>query len=212
MSDVNDLPAFDRVQDAPRPAPGAGAPVWVRVALVLLALAAVAWAAWRWWPSDTDAGDVLVQLTDAAAAFRPEQVTTRPDQAHDYVLETLGWSVAPPDLPELALVGVGLPAIGTVRATPATAPAEVEVPAFRYEGRAGQRATVFAYDYILLDRIGGSYDLPEGTYAGLSEPTPVDSRVVDGTYVVTWRRRAMIFSAVTDDEATADQIRQAVGV
>ena len=208
MSDVDDLPAFDRVQGA-RSTPPSRSPAWLRLFVVALVLAVAAWAAWQWWPSDTDAGDVLVQLT-VASSFRPELATTEAGDAHAFVLETLGWSVAPPSLPELALVGVGLPAIGTVRETPATAPVEVQVPAFRYRGAGEEQATVFAYDYILLDRIGASYDLPEGTYAGLSEPTPLDSRVVDGTYVVTWRERAMIFSAVTDQEAVADRIRQAV--
>lgn len=212
MSHVDELPAFDRVQDARPEAPAPGSPAWLRAVVVALVLAAAAWAAWQWWPSETDAGDVLVQLAATAATFQPDVVTTEPEEAHAYVLETLGWSVAPPDLPELALVGVGLPAIGTVRATSASAPSEVQVPAFRYEGRQAQRATVFAYDYILLDRIGAGYDLPEGTYAVLSEPTPVDSRVVDGAFVVTWRERAMIFSAVTGDEATADQVRQAVAL
>ncbi len=211
MSDVDHLPAFDRVQSQGEPS-GTGAPVLLRVALALLVLGAVGWAAARWWPSDTATGDVLVQMTTTARTFRPDLVTVQPDEAQAYVLETLGWAVAPPDLPGLALVGVGLASVGTVRASSASAPVEVQVPSFRYEGGDRQRATVFAYDYILLDRIGDSYDLPSGTYAGLSEPTPVDSRVIEGTYVVTWRRRAMIFSAVTEDEQTADRIRQAVGV
>ena len=211
MSDVDDLPAFDRVQ-SPAEASAPGPPMRLRVALALVVLGAVGWAATRWWPSDPVAGDVLVQMSAATRVFRPDLVTTRPDQAQAYVLEALGWSVPPPDLPGLALVGVGLAPIGTVRASSASAPVEVEVPSFRYEGADRQRATVFAYDYILLDRIGTRYDLPDGTYAGLSEPTPVDSRVVEGTYVVTWRRRAMIFSAVTDDEQTADRIRRAIGV
>lgn len=209
MSDVDRLPAFDRVQSAARSTPPSRSPALLRVVVGLLALAVAAYTAWQWWPSDTDAGDVLVQLT-VAADFRPELATTEPEAAHAFVLETLGWSVGPPDLPGLALVGVGLPSIGTVRATPAATPVDVQVPGFRYGGPGGAGATVFAYDYILLDRVGGSYDLPEGTYAGLSEPTPVDSRVVDGTYVVTWRERAMIFSAVTADEDIADQIRRAV--
>ena len=209
MSRVDRLPAFDRVQGVPESTPPSRAPAALRAAVAVLVLAVAAWAAWQWWPSDADAGDVLVQLT-VAASFRPDLVTTEPQDAHAYVLETLGWSVAPPALPDLALVGVGLPAIGTVRATSASAPVEIQVPAFRYQGRGQEQATVFAYDYILLDRVGASYDLPEGTYAGLSEPAPLDSRVVDGTYVVTWRERAMIFSAVTDQEAVADRIRQAV--
>ena len=129
------------------------------------------------------------------------------------MLDVLGWDVEPPDLPELALVGVGLPAVATVRATSASAPVEVQVPAFRYEGRAQQRATVFAYDYMLLDRIGATLRPARGDLRRLAEPTPVDSRVVDGTYVVTWRDRAVMFTAVTDERGASARhatVRQAV--
>ena len=210
MSDVGHLPAFDRVQDRPE-VPETERPAGRVVLLVVLVLVGIGLAAWWLWPSEVQSDNVLVQLAETSVDFQPDLLTTRPDEAQAFVLETLGWLVAPPDLPGLALVGVGLPAIGSVRATSATTLVEVQIPAFRYEGGAGERAMVYAYDYILLDRIRDAYDLPEGTYAGLSEPTPVDSRVVDGTYVVTWRERAMIFSAVTDSEATADRIRQAVG-
>ena len=210
---VSDLPAFDRVQDrGPGSAPSRRPwPRWAWVGLVALVAAGAALGTWALWPSDTAPGEFLVRLTQTADAFRPDLVTTRPDEAHDLVLDQLGWSVPPPDLPSLALVGVGVTSVASLRPTPAASPVEVQVPAFRFEGADGERAVVFVYDYILLDRMRGAYDLPDAVYAVLSEPTPVDSRVVDGVYVVTWRERAMLFSALTDDESTAEQIRQAVG-
>ena len=214
MSAPESFAAFDRMQTEPDEMPAAPprrtVPAW-RAALVAVLLAVAIGAAY-WWlrPGATEQEDLLVVLAEAADEFRPEQATTVPDQAQRFVLETLGWSISPPDLPSLALVGVGLPSIGEVRPTPSAAPAEIQVPAFRYEGSAGERAVLFAYDYILIDRIQAEMDLREGTYAALSEPTPVDSRFVDGVYVVTWRVRAMIFSAVTTDEAVADGIRKAV--
>ena len=211
MSDVDDLPAYERTQSQAEPPPeDDGSTTWRTTGLALLVAVGIGLAVWFFGASDDDAGDMLVQLAETAAGFQPERATTVPDDARAFVYDALGWSVPPPDLPSLALVGVGLPTVGAVRPTPSASPSEVQVPAFRYEGGSGERAVVFAYDYILLDHVGGAFDLPEGTYAGLSEPTPVDSRVVDGAFVVTWRRRSMIFSAVTESEAIADRIRQAV--
>lgn len=209
---VDTLPAFDRVQDWPgrdrrdaRPLPR-----WLWALLALLVFVGVGVGAWFIWPTEEGAGNLLVELLRATEEFRPELATTRPDEAAGLVLDELGWSVAPPDLPALALVGAGVPIIASLRPTPAATPVEVRVPAFRYEGAEGEGAVVFVYDYILLDRLAGTFDLPDATYAVLSEPSPVDSRALDGMFVVTWRERAMLLSAVTDDEAVAERIRQAV--
>lgn len=207
MTDVDELPAFDRVQQRSTP-PSAPSSSWLRWLVPIGLLLAV--AVWWVWPTALDTEDLLLQLATTADAFQPDLATTAPDEARAFIIERLGWDVPPPDLPNLALVGAGLPAIGTMQATAASQPSDIQIPAFRYEGSAGERAVVFAYDYILLDRIRDRYDLPEGTYAGLSEPTPLDSRVVDGIFVVTWRQRAMVFSAVTASEELADLIRQAV--
>jgi hypothetical protein len=208
---VSDLPAFDRVQERPGPTPKP--PRRLRpglIALVLAVMAGGAFLAYGLWPEESDPDSVLQHLVTTADTFAPELGTTRPDEAQALVLDALGWQVAPPDLPALAIVGVGIPTIGSVQPSAGTSPSEVQVPAFRYEGADGARTTVFAYDYILLDRVRTAFDLPDGTYAALSEPTPVDSRVVDGQFVVSWRERAMIFSAVTSSEQVAEQIRQAV--
>ena len=207
---VSDLPAFDRVQTRPGPTPEPPRSLRTGLIALLVLVAGAAAVAWALWPSETDRASVLENLADAGEGFRPDFATTQPDEARAFVLDALGWDVAPPDLPALAVVGVGIPSIGDVQASAGTTPSDVQVPAFRYEGAGGERATVFAYDYILLDRVRAAFDLPDGTYAALSEPTPVDSRVVNGVFVVTWRRRAMIFTAVTPDEAVAERIRQAV--
>ena len=215
-TDVESLPAFDRVQSRPGPAPSTPGvplrPMWRPRTLILIAvgLSLVGGLAWWLWPSPSTADDVLLHLVETSDSFMPERMTTEPDVAREVVLEELGWDVAPPDLPSLAIVGVGVPSIGSVQVSPASSPTSVQVPAFRYEGATGERATVYAYDYILLDRVGEAFDLPEGTYAALSEPTPVDSRVVEGQFVITWRLRAMIFTAVTPDEQVGERIPQAV--
>ncbi len=209
--EVDGLPAFERVQtrDPSPDSPRMWRPALVVLVVVLIAAGA---AGTRWWlgPSPGEANDALVHLVETSETFVPDLATTDPGAARSLVLDALGWDVAPPDLPSLTVVGVGIPSIGTVQPSPGTSPSDVQVPAFRYEGADGERATVFAYDYILLDRVRTAFDLPDGTYAALSEPTPVDSRVVEGRFVVSWRRRAMIFSAVTADEAVAERIRQTV--
>ncbi|WP_420453882.1 hypothetical protein [Rubrivirga sp.] len=210
---VDGLPAFERVQTRSTPPPPDARRAWrpaTGALLVLLVVAGVAGTAWWLWPSPGEADDVLVHLVETSDTFLPDLTTTDPNAARSLVLDALGWDVAPPDLPSLTVVGVGIPSIGEVQPSPGTSPSDVQVPAFRYEGADGERATVFAYDYILLDRVGAAFDLPDGTYAALSEPTPVDSRVVEGRFVVSWRRRAMIFSAVTSNEAVAERIRQTV--
>jgi hypothetical protein len=206
------LTALDRVQTRTETPGVPHRPMWRPRTLVMIAVgvSVVAGLAWAFWPSTPGTDDVLVHLVQTTDSFIPDATTTDPAEARAMILDALGWDVAPPDLPALAIVGVGIPSIGTIPTSPGTSPMEVQVPAFRYEGGAGERAAVFAYDYILLDRVGQMFDLPEGTYAALSEPVPVDSRVVDGRFVVTWRQRAMIFSAVTSDEGVAERIRQSV--
>lgn len=153
----------------------------------------------------------LVHLIESAPGFRADLATTRPNDAAEYVYGQLGWAVAPPDLPGLALVGVQITVIGEVGSgTTNGAPVEVVVPAYRYEGETGESAVIYAYDYIVLDRVRASFDLPEATYAVLGEPTPVDTRRIDDVYLVTWRQRALIFTAVTDSEAVFERIGQTV--
>ena len=207
---VDALPAFDRVQErAQNDATGSiGSKT---IAILLIVAIGVGIGAWLFKPTATETSNLLVRLVDTANVLQPELITTQPEQAHDLVLDQLGWSVPPPEFTALALVGASVSTVGDVKPGEAMPAVPVQIPAFRYEGSGGERAHVFAYDYILLDRIGRAFDLPEATYAVLSEPTPVDSRVVDGNYVVTWRRRAMIFSAVTSEETVAERIRQTVG-
>ena len=207
---VSDLPAFDRVQTRVGPTPQPPRSLRTGLIALVVLVAGAGAVAWALWPTETGTESVLETLAVSADEFRPDLGTTDPEAAQSLVLDALGWHVAPPDLPALAIVGVGVPSIGSVQPSAGTTPSDVQVPAFRYEGTGGERATVFAYDYILLDRVGPSFDLPDGTYAALSEPTPVDSRVVEGQFVVTWRRRAMLFSAVTPDEGVAERIRQTV--
>ena len=210
---VERLAAFDPRADAAGPAAPAPPrrPAWRALLLVALVAGAGAVAYAMWGPEpEGESENLLAHLVASAAEFRPDVSTTRPDEAQAFVADQLGWAVPPPDLPALALVGAGVAVIGQAEVGGAASPADVVVPAFRYEGADGEAAVVFVYDYITLDRVGASFDLPEATYAVLAEPTPVDTRRIDEVYLVTWRRRAMIFSAATRSEAVFERIGQAV--
>lgn len=207
---IEDLPAFDRVQKRDPETDASSSPWGKSAALMILVLAGIGLGIWFLSPTESGTDNLLVRLVETSATLQPDLLTTVPDEAHDLILDQLGWSVPPPEFTALALVGASVSTIGEVKPGDAVDPVAVQIPAFRYEGASDERAHVFAYDYILLDRVGRAFDLPEAAYAVLSEPNPVDSRVVDGNYVVTWRRRAMIFSAVTADESVAERIRQTV--
>lgn len=208
--------AFDRIQTRSGAHTGAHADdqrfPWIPVGIVVLVVVglAIAWALLRRGATATNE-NLLAHLIEAADTFQPDVVTTNPDEAEGYIFDALGWVVPPPDLPGLAIVGVGVATIGEApTGAPNTTPTEVVVPAYRFEGASGESAYVFVYDYPLLDQVRHAFDLPEVTYSILSEPTPVDTRVTDGTYLVTWRVRSMIFTAVTESEAVFERVGQSV--
>ena len=204
--------AIDRVQTRVSPESTGGRSWWRPLILLVLLVAgvAIAWVLVR--GDDVPAsGNFLVHLIEASDNFRPDVATTRPAEAEAYVLESLGWAVPPPDLPGLALVGVGVAPVGNAPGGSATLDVpDVVTPAYRYEGGSGETAFVFAYDYIVLDQVRSAFDLPEATYAVLAEPTPVDTRRLDDAYIVTWRQRAIIYTAITRSEALFERIGQAV--
>ncbi len=197
------ISAADRVQ-TPRlppltPAASRGA-YWrtvARVAAVLLVVAAVAWWVQRDTTEDTD---LLGRLDELSAEFQPALLTASAAQAADYVERTSGFLVSPPELPGLALVGVGYADLSP----------QSSVPAFRYDGADGVEAVVFVYDYVFLDEIRSSLTLGEAVYASLANDPSVDTRRADDALFVTWRERAVIYTAVTTDEATFERLGSAV--
>ena len=206
---VDALPAFDRTQTRPSAVPPPEPiPRWRIAALVVLVAAGLGIAyAWLQTPDDDAGSNLLASFVDATESYAPALATTRPGEARAFVLDQLGWDVTPPDLPALALVGVDLPVVGDAEGgVPSTR--DIVVPRFRYDGSGGQTAYVYAYDYITLDQVRAAFDLPEATYAVLGEPVPVDTRRLDDAYLVTWRRRSMLFTAVTASEAVFEQVGQ----
>ena len=207
---VDALPAFERTQTRPSavppPEPIPRARVAALVALVLAGLG-IAYV-WVQTPDDDEGANLLAAFVDATGSYVPAVGTTRPEEARAFVLDQLGWDVTPPDLPALALVGVDLAVVGATEPGGAATARDVVVPRFRYDGSDDQTAYVYAYDYITLDQVRASFDLPEATYAVLGEPVPVDTRRLDDAYLVTWRRRSMLFTAVTTGEEVFEQVGQ----
>ena len=190
--------AFDRVQDRSSGEPSRFP--WRALALFVVVVAASVAAYVLLRPGAPSESDLLGRLVEAEGRFEPAFASVDPEQAEAYVMDQFGWPVAAPDLPGLVLVAVGEADLG----------AGIYVPAFRYDGPDGATALVFAYDYVLLDRARGDLAMPEGVYGLLAEPEPVDTRRLGGALLVTWRRRATIYTAVTRDEGTFEQVGQSV--
>lgn len=206
-----EITSFDRVQTrdgAPRKrsrlaftdAAGARGAFWRAVAIVVGL--AVLTAAAVWWLRREESGDadLLTRLASVAADYQPSLLTVNPQQAARYVEDASGWGIDVPELPGLQLVGVGFADLSP----------QASVPAFRYDGANGESAVVFAYDYVFLDSIRGSLTLGEAVYSGLAGDEAVDTRRLGDAYFVSWRRRAVIFTTVTQDEAVFE--RTGVGV
>ena len=202
--------AFDRIQtrtvavarSSRQRLPRRRRAVWLTAGLVaLVALTALA----TWWVRREAPGsdrDLLVAMAASAEGYDPSYRTADADQAEAYVADVFGWPIGVPAMPGLSLIGVGEAALSK----------ELTVPAFRYVGPGDESALVFAYDYVFLGQAEGALDLPDATYAQLAEPEPVDTRRLGGAYLVTWRRRAVVYTAVTESAAVFERIGRGVRV
>lgn len=171
--------------------------------LVVLAVAAVAALyAWLNTPEADPNSDLLVSAAATAPVFRVDVVTDDAEVAREYVIEQFGIAIQPPRFDDLQLLGVGLAEL---------APGVI-VPAFRYDLRNDGTIVVYAYDYVMLDEAAasGAATLNPAVYARLAEPQPVDSRRVGDRYVVTWRDRAIIYTAIAPGRDSAELVLQGV--
>lgn len=163
-----------------------------------IALLVIVAATTMWWlrrEEPLSDRDLLVRLAAVAEDFQPSVATANPNEAEAYVSDVFGWPIGVPAVSGMALVGVGEASL-----SPA-----LSVPAFRFGGADGE-ATVFAYDYVFLGQAESTFDLPEATYAQLAEPDPVDSRRLGDAYLVTWRHRAVVYTAVTNSEDAFERL------
>ncbi len=200
--------AFDRVQTrtaavaraSRRRLPESRRTRWLVLGIVLVAAIAVATMWWLRRPPPGSDHDLLVRLATTAEAFNPSEATSDAEDAEAYVDAVFGWSIRVPAIDGLRLAGAGEAILAP----------RLSVPAFRYDTAEGDAVVVFAYDYVFLGEVEGTLDLPEATYALLAEPEPVDTRRLGRAYLVTWRHRAVIYTAVMESDAAFEQIGQAV--
>ena len=199
--------AFDRLQTRTAEAARSGTrrlpmgrrTAWLAVALVAVVAAALAGTWWLRRPGPEADHDLLVRFLATAPDFRPSYLTSDGEQAEAYVADVFGWPIGLPVLPGMRLVGVG----------EASLSAQLSVPAFRYEGPDGETAVVFVYDYVFLGQAENVLDLPDAAYDQLAAPEPVDARRLGSVYLVSWRERAVVYTAVTESQDVFERIGQA---
>lgn len=196
------FPAFEEIADPPKARRRIHAPKWLPYAVVALVLlgSAIAFVLMTRGTEEVVDTNLLFRLAQGADAFRPDVNTSEASEAADFVVEKFGWPIETPTIDGLQLMGVG----------EITLSETVVVPGFSFAGKGGAAATVAAYDYVFLDQVIEQFDLPPAVYATLGDDPPVDTRRLGAYYVVTWRDRAVIYTAVTDTEATYEAIGQAV--
>jgi hypothetical protein len=87
-------------------------------------------------------------------------------------------------------------------------------PTFKYVGAGSETVILFAYDYVQLDLASEWLVLPQGVFARLAEEIPFDTRRLDATgdYAVTWRRRATVFTAITESEEVVERLTETLSI
>ena len=212
--------AFDRVQTR-EPAPrtrdtSISLSRWIRSLAVFGLVVLGTWAAFRWLGPSTPAeeSDLILRMSEAASDFRVGAAMTGGDEASAWVLDQYGWPIVIPDLPGLQLVGAGETALARLPDTGRADDAEWVTPTFRYVGMGTESVVLYAYDYAQLDRSQDWMRLPTGVYGRLAEDVPFDTRRIDSTgdYAVTWRRRAVLYTAVTSSEEVVERLTEELSV
>ena len=134
----------------------------------------------------------LTHFESAAVEYKTDgsEVTMGDRAAEEYIIGEFGWPIRVPVLPDARLEGVGVE----------TLVEGVEVPVLGYRTAADEPIIVYAYDYAFLDAAADRLRLTQPVYARLADDPPVDVRRVGESYLVLWRRRAAIYTAVTTSD------------
>ncbi|MEO0560008.1 MAG: hypothetical protein AAF170_17710 [Bacteroidota bacterium] len=204
--------AFNKVQSrTPDPSPVR----WVRTLGLVIAAGVGLWLTFTWirGAPPAEESDLLFRMSIAAAEFRPATQVRDGDEASAWVFEQYGWPVVIPDLPDLQLVGAGETSLTRESTAPPLESTWV-TPTFKYVGLGSETVVLYAYDYAQLDRASEWLALPQGVFARLAEEIPFDTRRLDqtGDYAITWRRRAVVFTALTNSEAVVERLTGVLSV
>ncbi len=197
----DDHPAYDRIQTRVEPdsaAKGVNRRVLGGVALFIVALV-ITYLIVRPSGEISDTPDLLTLAASEAGSVLLDIETEDLDEAEEYILGEFGWPIRVPVLSDSRLVGVGVDEITD----------GVELPVLQYATKDSEPITVYVYDYAFLDAAAGRLTLSPAVYARLAEDDGVDLRRVGDYYVLLWRRRAVIYTAVTfeDPALIADGLR-----
>ncbi len=139
-----------------------------------------------------DSPDLLTLAASNAPTVRLEVLTDDLDEAEEYILGEFGWPIRVPILAGSRLVGVGVDEIVE----------GVELPVLQYATSESEPITVYVFDYAFLDAAAGRLSLAPAVFSRLAEDDGVDVRRVEGSYIILWRRRAVIYTAVTLEDPT----------
>ncbi|NNF59204.1 MAG: hypothetical protein HKN04_13295 [Rhodothermaceae bacterium] len=191
-----DHPAYDRIQTRSENATPSDSPTRTLVQRLAMGIGIVGVGLlvtmFVLRPDPTDGGtpDLLALAAAHADIIELDERTDDLDLAQEYIYQEFGWPVRVPVLPDARLAGVGIAELAE----------GVEVPVLQYQPGEGQLITVYVYDYAFLDDAQSYVSLASPVYARLAEDDPVDVRRVGEAYLVLWRRRAAIYTAVLTDD------------
>lgn len=138
-------------------------------------------------------GQSLVVLTaQQATDVRPSITTSEPTEVQRFLSGELGRSVMVPDIAEAPLTGASTKEVIS----------GMEIPVLLFTDRqTGNPLTVFVYSYALLDRFSNRVYLEQDVLEQLENEANVDVQERGDETVLTWRRRASIYVAVTPSGA-----------
>lgn len=191
----NDHPAYDRIQtrvESDEARRKVGRRTLVGIVIFALALLATYYVVRASDDDTSDSPDLLELAVANAPSVRLGLQTEDLDEAEDYILGEFGWPIRVPVLASSRLVGVGVDEIA----------GGVELPVLQYATGENEPVTVYVYDYAFLDAAAGRLSLAPAVYARLAEEGGVDVRRIDENYVILWRRRAVVYTAVTLEDPT----------
>ncbi|HYE95483.1 MAG TPA: hypothetical protein VD962_04700 [Rubricoccaceae bacterium] len=159
-------------------------------AVIVLLLVGAALAFYFFRPVPPADNDLLALAAEQAAGVRLAVETPDPAEAETFIVGEFGWPITVPELNGATLEGAGIAEIVS----------DVQMPVLRYRAANGAPITVYVYDYALLDAAGEALALPPAVYTRLADDEARDVRRLDDYYLVSWRRRAAIYTAVTTAE------------
>jgi hypothetical protein len=198
-------PPMDRMDHNDEPPPSRRPRVWplaLAIGAVVTVIALVVTFAFLRNREESDVPDILGLAAERAALAPIALRTSNAEEAGAYIFDQFGWPLMVPDLHAARLIGVGIDPLAE----------GVELPVLHYRTEDGASVTVYTYDYAFLDAAERQVRLAPAVYSHLADPEMLDVRRQDDRYLVIWRRRAAIYTAVTANSDAARALQEEVRV